>query len=300
MDKRKRLGRGIEDFSRLFFAENPAEHEVANHGDRKRNVSKARKIAIINGTKASNTPSLIANLAILLNRYKLKVALINPDLRKPNLDILMDSLPHTIHLSRDNLRDDLVKDSRDIRHVILDIDLSNTACLMDGERRLIQKRLNLLDKESDIVLIHLNNNSINEMRWIITYIEEFIVIAPPYQVGIVEAYSTIKKLCLINPDCRIGLIVEDLNEGEDGYRVYERINGVLKKHLNRSIHYLGAIPRDETKLGVMKDRRVSALIEPDSEYVRAMDGVAKVIASPHIEGERYEQGMGLADMFQRV
>ncbi len=300
MDKRKRLGRGIEDFSRLFLLEDSVEHEAVNHEERKRDVSRARKIAVVNGTKASNTPSLIANLAILLNRYKLKIALINPDLRKPNLDILMDSLPHTIHLSRDNLRDDLEKDSPEIRHVILDIDLSNTACLMEGEKRLIQERLNLLDNESDIVLIHLNNNSINEMRWIITYIGEFIVSTPPYQVGVLEAYSTIKKLYLINPDCRIGLIVEGLNEGEDGYRVYARINGVLKKYLNRSIHYLGAIPCEETNWGGMKDRRISAIIKPDSVYVRAIDEVAKGIASSYIEGEAFEQSMGLVDIFQRV
>ncbi len=305
MDRRKRLGRGIEDFSRLFLLEDSAEHEVVNHGERKRDVSKARKIAVVNGIKESNTPSLIANLAILLNRHKLKIALINPDLRKPNLDILMDSLPYTIHLSRDNLRDDLEEDSPGIRHVILDIDISNTACLMEDEKRLIQDRLNLLDNESDIVLIHLSNNLINEMRWIITYIGEFIVSTPPYQVGIVEAYSTIKKLYLINPHSRIGLIVEGLNEGEDGYRVYARINGVLKKHLNRSIHYLGAIPWGEKKWEEMKDRRVSALIEPDSAYVRAIDEVAERIASFHIgDGGLYDgredNSIGLADIFQRV
>lgn len=71
--------------------------------------------------------------------------------------------------------------------------------------------------------------------------------------SIADAYGTIKIMIQDHGLEEIYLIPNGVGSAQEGYQLFERINNVCARFLNRSVRYLGAIENDEMILQAHKN-----------------------------------------------
>jgi flagellar biosynthesis protein FlhG len=84
--------------------------------------------------------------------------------------------------------------------------------------------------------------------------------------SIADAYATIKVLIQDHGLDEIYLVPNGVGSAQEGYQLFERINQVCARFLNRTIRYLGSIENDELILAALKK------YQPVSEYAPGSGG----------------------------
>jgi flagellar biosynthesis protein FlhG len=84
--------------------------------------------------------------------------------------------------------------------------------------------------------------------------------------SIADAYATIKVLIQDQGLDEIYLIPNGVDSAQEGYQLFERINQVCARFLNRTVRYLGAIEQDDLILTALKK------YQPVSEYAPGSAG----------------------------
>jgi flagellar biosynthesis protein FlhG len=86
--------------------------------------------------------------------------------------------------------------------------------------------------------------------------------------SIADAYATIKVLIQDQGLDEIYLIPNGVDSAQEGYQLFERINQVCARFLNRTVRYLGAIEQDDLILTALKKYQPVAEYAPGSAGAR--------------------------------
>ena len=307
MNKRKKLGRGIEDFSHLFISSQDtvkgSEKGLITMGGEEVK-SRTKTIAVLSKAEELCNPFLTLNLAIELSNAGKKVVLMDTYGRAPHMNFFLGSISSssTLSLGSNGRKKRSSKNQWDINHVLMDIDIANSAYLLNEEKEAIYQNLAEIDAEADIVLVFVTSNQIHSFKTIIQNISDVIISTPSYPVGMVAAYAMLKKVFLINPDAHVGLIVDELEEGEESNKIFTRMEHVVRKHLKKPIHHLGTIFQEPAIEESLRARKPLSLFKPDSQNVSSFKEIAKAICSNQfgekISNPEHDKEKGFADIFQ--
>lgn len=303
MNKRKKLGRGIEDFSHLFISSMDSEKvPVAKALEEVK--TRTKTIAVLSEAEALCNPFLTLNLAIELSNLGKKVILMDPCGRAPHINFFLGSISSSSSLSlgSNRQRKGSSKNQWDIDHVLMDIDIANSAYLLNEEKEAISQNLTAIDAEADIVLVSVTSDQIHSFKTIMQNINDVIISTPSYPVGMVKTYGMIKKVFLINPDAHLGLIVDELEEGEGSNKIFTRMENVVRKHLKKPIHHLGTIHQEPAIEESLRSRKPLSLFKPDSQNVSSFKEMANTICSSqngeNMSNPEHNREKGFADIFQ--
>ena len=96
--------------------------------------------------------------------------------------------------------------------------------------------------------------------------DEVLVVVTPEPTSMTDAYATIKVLIQDQGLDEIYLIPNGVDSAQEGYQLFERINQVCARFLNRTVRYLGAIEQDDLILTALKK------YQPVSEYAPGSAG----------------------------
>ncbi len=307
MNKRKKLGRGIEDFSHLFISS-----QETVKGSEKGPITKGieevktrtKTIAVLNRAEGPYNSFLILNLAIELSNEGKKVALMDLDGRAPHMSLFLESVSSSSSLSASSNRQrkSSCRNQWDIKHILMDVDISSSDYLLPEEKGIIYQKLTEIDADTDIALVFVTSAKIHCFKNIIQNVDDVIISTPSYAVGMIEAYSITKKIFLLNPNAHVEFIVDELEEGEEGSKVFTRMKNVARNHLQKSVHHLGSIHKEPAIEESVRSRTPLSLLKPDSQNVYAFKEMAKTICSSHLEDKtsdpEYIKEKGLAEIFQ--
>jgi flagellar biosynthesis protein FlhG len=95
--------------------------------------------------------------------------------------------------------------------------------------------------------------------------------------SIADAYGTIKIMIQDHGLEEIYLIPNGVGSAQEGYQLFERINNVCARFLNRSVRYLGSIENDEMILQAHKKYMPVIEFAPTSSSSRDFRHLAKSI-----------------------
>jgi len=95
--------------------------------------------------------------------------------------------------------------------------------------------------------------------------------------SIADAYGTIKIMIQDHGLEEIYLIPNGVSSSQEGYQLFERINNVCARFLNRSVRYLGSIENDEMILQAHKKYMPVIEFAPTSSSSRDFRHLAKAI-----------------------
>lgn len=205
----------------------------------------SKVVTITSGKGGVGKTNLTVNLAIALKKIGKRVLIIDADLGLSNVEVLLGTSP------KYNVKD-VLEGKKDIFSIVEEgplgikfisggsgiVDLAN----LDEERllRLIECA-QLINRSFDIVLIDTGAGiSINVMEFVMMS-DEVIVITTPEPTSITDAYAIIKAIVARDFDHKINLLINRVNGIKEAEEIFFRLNGVVKRFLQREVEYIGYI-----------------------------------------------------------
>jgi flagellar biosynthesis protein FlhG len=115
--------------------------------------------------------------------------------------------------------------------------------------------------------------------------------------GLTDAYSMIKVLCSDYKLDDIYIIVNGAQTEAEGKHLFDHLNLISTKFLQRSLHYLGCLQQDELIVEASKNHKAISEFAPTSTGARDIRHLAKTTSSLALQ--TYVEG-GIAHFLQRM
>jgi flagellar biosynthesis protein FlhG len=115
--------------------------------------------------------------------------------------------------------------------------------------------------------------------------------------GLADAYAMIKILCSDFQLDRIYIIVNAANNDHEAQSLFNHLNTVSTKFLNRELHYLGCIKQDELMVQASENHKAITEFAPTSQAAHDIRQLA--LATSQLDRKQYAEG-GLGHFVQRI
>ena len=239
-----------------------------------------RVIAITSGKGGVGKSNLAVNVAICIARYGKRVIIIDADLGLANVEVLMGISPK--YSFKDAIMQDvsfmdaLTRGPLGVMFLSGGSAFTEFADISDAHMAKITRSFYDLGKEADVIILDTGAGISRSVTNFLRASNEVIVVTTSDPTSVTDAYALI-KLCAENS---IGAsvfnvivnLVEDSNEGK---RVYERLKQVCSKFLNIEIRLLGIVLRDKYLARAVKEQEPVAISYPDSSSSRDIEKIAR-------------------------
>jgi MinD-like ATPase involved in chromosome partitioning or flagellar assembly len=234
----------------------------------KHNPGLPRTLAIAGGKGGVGKTSVALSLALTLSRLGHRVLLLDGDTDLANVSILVGLYP------KKTLADVISGDCR-IEDVLLHADYglhivpgaSGVQACMDlgpEDSARVLGALARLERRYDYILIDTAAGLQATTLHMIAAAELACVVVTPDPASLTDAFSLIKVLRRRGYRRRPSILVNMAQGASQARSVFQRLDAAARRHLGDSLHYLGAIWRDETlRQSVLTQRPVALLPASD-------------------------------------
>ena len=89
-----------------------------------------------------------------------------------------------------------------------------------------------------------------------------------------DGYALYKRAVHVNPDLRVGLVVNRVRDEAVAQSAWQRFETVSCRFLDRAPEFIGWVPTDDAVARSVEKRRPVSLLEPDSPAAQALSRVA--------------------------
>jgi flagellar biosynthesis protein FlhG len=198
---------------------------------------------------------------------------LDADFGLANVDVLLGLAPK-FHLGHflygdKNLNDILVMGPQGIPIIPAAPGVQALSRLDDQETERLFAELSKLLADYDYLLIDTGAGISENVTRLLLASQRIVVVSSPDPTAVVDAYAVIKIVSEVNPRKAIDVLINDVENAEEGARVFEQIALVAHKFLAREVHYMGYVNRDE-KLGeAVREQRAVVLEFPFSRSSRS-------------------------------
>jgi len=286
MKRERRLGRGLEDFSHLFLSSKSekSEHLSGTKQDvvceREGTENPARVICITSDRRVGERAFFTSNLALEIARQRKKVLLFDADFSLPRLCMLMEVTAHSsiLRFIAKNSEEEIFAEGIDgVKLITLDVDISDLRSLCENELTSLMRCFKSAEEKADIILVATSPSFIQTTRAILEAISEIIVITPQQVAEMINAYGVIKTIFQVNKDARVGIVSSRIDTPVQAEGVFEKMQRVVKKFLDKTLYNYGYIPEDREISLSMARRQPLSLTAPSSKTIRCIAEISQSI-----------------------
>ena len=126
-----------------------------------------------------------------------------------------------------------------------------------------------------------------------TFADEVICVATPNIASASDAYSIIKIVLEMDPNAKVGMITNMVQNMYHSKNVYNRINTACENYLNYTLGDLGYIEEDEHVKVANQQRKPFALAFPNSSASKNLKQVTDTIMNKDVfENRKKESSFG--------
>ncbi|MBN1901334.1 P-loop NTPase [Candidatus Sumerlaeota bacterium] len=248
--------------------------------------SYARVIAVTSGKGGVGKTTLVVNLAISLALRQKKVAIFDADLGLANVHILMGVKPqfNLSHLIQDGfaLEDVIAQGPLGIQILSGGQGVRELANLREEERRLLLRQLDKLERNVEYLIVDTGAGISENVLRFATFADEIIVVTTPNVAASADAYSIIKILLSMEPNSKIGLVTNEVDNMYHSKNVFNRINVAVEKFLNYALGDLGYIVSDDYIKAANQLRKPLLLSYPTSPSAQCVKAITDMILSERV------------------
>jgi len=260
----------------------------ARESQRPTRIRLARAIAVTSGKGGVGKTNLAVNLAIALAGQR-RVCLLDADLGMANADLLCGLSPRTT-------LEDVILGGRSIEEVMIlapggfrlvpgASGVASVANLgLEGRRRLLAQ-LASLERTTDLILIDTAAGIASNSIAFAAAAHTVLVAVTPEPTSITDAYGAIKTIITKVRTPNLKLIVNMVNDRDEGEEVFRRIDRVSRTFLDTPLELAGIVPFDLAVRACVKKREPVLLAQPDCPASRAIRAIARGL----IDSESTEQ-----------
>jgi flagellar biosynthesis protein FlhG len=243
-------------------------------------VSRLKKIAITSGKGGVGKTSVVVNIGVTLASMDMKVAVLDADYGLGNIDILLGIEPEQ-DIS------DLLKDIASLEDILITKHemLIIPACsgvqslthLSEYQEILLYKELKKLEKMVELLIIDTAAGISDNVISLLLAADEVYLVVSPENTSIVDAYAVVKVITELDAFKSISVIANMVEDEKEGTEVFLKISRAVKKFLNKELHYLGYIKKDDHVVEAIKFQQPVVEKFPDSpaakDYLRLSQAI---------------------------
>jgi len=246
----------------------------------------ARVISVTSGKGGVGKSTLVTNLAVALTLKRKKVAIFDADLGLANVHILMGVRPrfNLSHLIQDgfSLDDIIVEGPLGIKIISGGQGVREMANLSEEQRRILLRQIDFLEKDVDILIVDTGAGISENVLRFATFADEVIVVATPNIASGADAFSIIKIMLEIEPNSKIGIIANIVENMYDSKNVFNRLSMAVEKHLDYSLGDLGYVIKDEKVIAANQIRKPLLLSYPQSPASLCMKRITETLLNERV------------------
>jgi len=303
MKQTRKLGRGLEDFSHLFLSVpeagvKPAPGEPGADPPADRAVAPRPHVVCIAGERGAGEKAfLTVSLAAAFAGQGKKVVVFDADFSLPRLCMLMEGVPPNslLHLiTHQGPGKNGLKEHDGVTLVTIDADMATLAALASGERRLLMDGLSKSVGGAGVVLVMTSGDCISQAGGFIQAADDIVVVAPRPVAEMINAYGLIKKILQLDEHARVGIVTSRSTLFHQADAVFEKMQQVVKKFLNKPLLNHGYLPDDQNIDGFLKRVKPASEVCHAPETERCLDAIAQSLLAGGF-GKAAEQKITLVE-----
>lgn len=286
MRRVKRLGRRLEDFSHLFLSSSAEKGGPLSDTNqdvvcrRKSALLPARVICITGDRRVGERAFLTVNLALEIARQGKRVLVFDADFSLPRLCMLMGVSARSSILdciAKNGEGESIAEGIDGVKLITLDVDIADLRSLGENERTSLMRCFRSAEEEADILLVTTSPSFIHHMRAILKASSEIIVTTPQQITEMINAYGVIKTIFQVNKDAQVGIVSSRIDLPAQAKAVFEKMQRIVKKFLDKSLYNYGYIPEDAEISLSMARRKPLSRTSPSSKTVRCITEISQSI-----------------------
>jgi flagellar biosynthesis protein FlhG len=252
----KRLGKGLEDVSHLFLSSEETsptprakESPADDPPDSRKNEAVPRVVAVTGDHRCLEKSFLVCNLAVEMARRRRQVGIIDADPSFPDQPFLWgrrpgDSLARLAEEENGQGPEVMLEGPLGVRLLSLDVDVHHLRDLPDSSREMFWSGLRAFERDARMILIDTPPPLYGNASLIHRLAHQIVVMVPSDPLGMMDAYSVIKRILAIRPDIALGIVFYQIRMISEAQDVFERISRALSEFLNVTVVNLGHLPAD--------------------------------------------------------
>lgn len=284
--------------------EETSEQEYAAPDRRGTANRQASIVAISSGKGGVGKTHITTNLAIALAEAGFRVCVFDADVGLANINILIGVQPrHTVEdilLDEAGVDEVLIEGPAGIKILPAASGIEKLGNAPQAERSHVVGALHQLEKQFDYLLIDTSAGISNSVLDFVQSSDETTIIITPEPTSMTDAFTLIKTLKRRGYPGGISVIVNMAPPGDDGQRLFNRLDTACAKYLNLHLDYLGNIPLDRAVTSAVVQQTPLLLLKPDSPASRSIrtiaDRFAKSIQPTDGQGGFAAYWRGVADV----
>ncbi|MEK6777211.1 MAG: hypothetical protein AABY87_10060 [bacterium] len=282
--KGRRLGRGLEEISDVFFSAEssktvtdiPLDRSVPEFDAKRQAMPEIQTIGITGGPMDTMGIFAICNISIELARQGYRVLVVDDDPGNLNVTRLMGLMD--IENAAEPI---LIHAPMGVRTTYRTPFLSHLLSYRDIHQNGNRYPWPEEYQKFDFIIFHIPYNRLEELGAMLRQISLFMVIAPTDRTGMLESYSVIKALHQKARQIQIGLIVLSEKGEQDASDAFSRMAGNTKRFLQKDLLSYAFIQKCE-EIGKSMAEGVPLVLKwSTSEMRRHIYNISRLIIDDH-------------------
>ncbi len=248
-------------------------------------ISKGKPIRVISVTSGKGgvgKTSLVANLAVALQRNGHRVLVLDGDFGLANLNIVLGLDPvgtiHDVIEGRMGIDEIVATGPAGVSLIPASSGIFGTTNLGASEKCLLMEHLESISENYDILLIDTGAGINSDVAYPNAAAQEILVVATPEPTSIADAYALMKVMNQRHRISRFKLIVNMVENPREGLAVHNHLLNVSDRFLNIQIEYVGHVAYDRKMSQAIVSRKVVCDGYPDSNVAKCIQVLARSIS----------------------
>ena len=208
----------------------------------------ATVIAVTSGKGGIGKTNVVVNLAVALARLGHRVGILDADFGLGNVDVLLGLTPsaHVGHVlaGEKTLDDVMLQGPLGVRIIPASSGLQSLTSLTPTQRGRLTDALDALRTELDFLLIDTASGISDNVMGMLDLAARVVVVTSLEPCAVVDAYATVKVLSAQAPDKEIGIVVNDVRDGDEAALAFKQLDTAATRFLKRQLRYYGFIAAD--------------------------------------------------------
>jgi flagellar biosynthesis protein FlhG len=238
-----------------------------------------RVIAVTSGKGGVGKTSIVANLALALTGYGVRVVVLDADVGLANLDIVLGLTPkYTLqHVFQEQvpIGKVLVDGPGGMKIIPSSSGVQELAELSPSQRLHLLAALETLYGQVDVLLIDTGAGISSNVMYFNMAAQEILVVVTSEPTSFTDAYALIKVLSLKYGKNRFKILVNAVKSPREAMEVFRNLSSVAQEFLSVSTDYWGYILFDEVVARAVKRRKAVLELFPQSEASRCFCSLAE-------------------------
>jgi len=208
-----------------------------------------RVIAVASGKGGVGKTSVSVNLATALANSGQRTLLLDTDLGLANVDVMLGLSPRytlaDVFADRCELRDTIMDAGNGLMVVPAASGKRHMTELSPRQHVGLVHAFSQLDLDLDVMVV---DNAAGIADGVLTFCQaaqDVIVVVCDEPASVTDAYALIKVLSRDRGVSRVQVLANQVQDPAEGRQLFEKLQRVSARFLDVTLHYLGAIPRDE-------------------------------------------------------